>query len=94
MKKTPTITRRKFNLTTDDAIDSYIASSKVPSELEASFKMSKTFNATDYVLQTISYWPDIGTTEYFQSRLKFQVFQIIWKSNLFDRNIEGVTFFS
>ena len=55
--------------------------------------MSKTFNATDYVLQTISYWPDIGTTEYFQSRLKFQVFQFIWKSNLFDRNSEGVAVF-
>ena len=38
-----------------------------------SFTTVHTFNETDQVLQTISYWPETSSVEYFRNKLKFQI---------------------
>ena len=38
-----------------------------------SFTTVHTSNETDQVLQTISYWPETSSVEYFRNKLKFQI---------------------
>ena len=47
------------------------------------FKMTNTFNATDYTLSTVRYWPDTGQIKnYFKSRLKFQIKHSLFRTKI------------
>ena len=47
-------------------------------------QMTNTFNATDYTLSTVNYWPETDrvSKEYFKTRLKFQIKHSLFRTKI------------
>ena len=76
----------KGKLDTVADLEKYVESD-VETEFIQTFKMENTFNVTDFVLQTVDYWPNrIADVDYFKTKLKFQIKHSLFRTKIREGN--------
>ena len=73
--------RKRENITTVVDFDRYVEQD-LDKEFLRGYRLERTFNNTDEVLQRVRYWPNIAGVSYFKTKLKFQIKHSLFRTKI------------